>query len=499
MFISWLTPFPALRSLPNGLRQTDLNLLQTLGQMATTENLFAKFAPKMRFAGLRKPAIKAFEHNYRSLIAGDSGWIPEATIQPVEELPRFEDITRQHPPDSSLLARTVVVKLNGGLGTSMGLEGPKSLLPVKEGLTFLDIIVRQILHLRRSYGVPLRFLLMNSFSTSAGTRDYLRKFPEIGAPDALELMQSQVLKIDAQTQGPVSWPENPELEWCPPGHGDLYPSLLGSGWLDRLLAENIQFMFVANSDNLGASVDPDLLRYFADSGKAFLMEVAERTASDRKGGHLARRGDKLLLRESAQCPETDLPAFQDVQRHRFFNTNSIWLRLAELKKLLEKHGGFLPLPLIKNKKTVDPRNNKSPAVFQLETAMGSALECFPNAGAIVVPRSRFAPVKTTSDLLALRSDLYKVREDWQVMLDRDNDEPPPTIDLDPNHYKLLDQLEAKLRDGAPSLRHCDQLTVIGPVLFSSENVFRGKVKITNEALDPRALPPGEYQDCAIAL
>jgi UDP-N-acetylglucosamine pyrophosphorylase len=377
----------------------------------------------------------------------------------------------------------------------MGLERAKSLLPIKEGLTFLDFIVRQVLHLREHYKVPLRFLLMNSFSTSRDTLDSLKKYPEAGAGSSLELMQNQVPKVDAKTFRPAVWPENPQLEWCPPGHGDLYPSLLGSGWLDRLLADGVKYLFVSNSDNLGASLDLKLLAWFANSGKPFLMEVAERTSSDRKGGHLARRNGKFLLRESAQCPQSDEAAFQDIQRHRFFNTNNLWVRLDRLKEFLDAHGGFVPLPMIKNSKTVDPRKKDSPQVFQLETAMGAAIECFENAGAMVVPRSRFAPVKTTADLLALRSDAYRVTEDWRVELVGEGRSQPPTINLDSNHYKLVDQLDEKLAGGVPSLKDCIELQVKGPVLFNKGNVFRGKVTISNPIAEPRPLPAGQYQDC----
>src|SRR5579859_2080126 len=362
---------------------------------------FPEFAARMRQAGLSEASIRAFQHSYESLAAGRTGLIRERDIQPVTELPRFEDIARQSR-DGSLLSQAVVIKLNGGLGTSMGLEKAKSLLVIKDGLTFLDFIARQILYFQERHRAPLRFLLMNSFSTSADTLAFLKKYPELGAPETLELMQSSVPKIDAATLKPVSWPANPQLEWCPPGHGDLYPSLLGSGWLERLLARGIKYLFVSNSDNLGATLDLDLLHYFAASGQSFLMEVAERTLSDRKGGHLAQRDGRFLLRESAQCPETDLSAFQDIQRHRFFNTNNLWIRLDRLRALLNEAGrGFIPLPIIKNAKTVNPRDKNSPPVIQLETAMGAAIECFERAGAVVVPRARFAPVKTTADLLAL--------------------------------------------------------------------------------------------------
>jgi UDP-N-acetylglucosamine pyrophosphorylase len=307
-------------------------------------------------------------------------------------------------------------------------------------------------------------------------------------------MQNQVPKIDAKTLRPIAWPQNPQLEWCPPGHGDLYPSLLGSGMLDKLLNKGVKYAFVSNSDNLGATLDLELLDFFSESNKPFLMEVAERTPSDKKGGHLARRGDTLLLRESAQCPESDMAAFQDIQKHRFFNTNSIWLRLDHLKKLLESKGGFVPLPMIKNSKTVDPRDKNSPPVFQLETAMGAAIECFDGAGAIVVPRTRFAPVKTTSDLFALGSDAYIVTPEWGIELAHGTLQPP-TMDLDSSHYKLVDQLDEKLRAGIPSLKDCRELIVRGPVAFNSGNIFQGKVCIMNKAQETKPLPGGSYRDC----
>jgi UDP-N-acetylglucosamine pyrophosphorylase len=454
---------------------------------------FNEFDAKMRQAGCNDAAIRAFRHSYESLATGNTGLIPERSIAPVATLPNFDDIPRQSR-DGTLLSQAIVLKLNGGLGTSMGLEKAKSLLRIKNDLTFLDFIARQVLFLRQQHASPLRFMLMNSFSTSRDTLHFLEKYPELGDPAHLELMQNAAPKVDASTLRPVSWPGNPDLEWCPPGHGDLYPSILGSGWLDRLLAGGVGFLFVSNSDNLGASLDLDLLDYFASSGTSFLMEVCERTASDRKGGHLAQHDGRFLLRESAQCPEEDLSAFQDIQRHRFFNTNNLWIRLDHLKTLLNARGGFIPLPIIKNAKTVDPRDKNSPRVFQLETAMGAAIECFDKAGAIIVPRARFAPVKTTSDLLALRSDAYEVTGDWRLALARDCRGIPPVIDLDAEHYKLVEQLDAKLAAGAPSLAHCRELTVRGPVLFNAGNVFAGKVTIINKSTTPKPLPAGEYRD-----
>ncbi len=463
-------------------------------QFMNSSEAFGKFEVKMRRAGLSDAAISAFGYSYENLAAGKSGLLPEKSVEAVTTLPRFKEIAHVGGQDGALLAQAVVIKLNGGLGTSMGLEKAKSLLPIKDGLTFLDFIARQVLYLRRKHGSELHFLLMNSFSTSRDTLEFLKKYPASGDPRQLELMQSAVPKVDAQTLKPVVWPQNPELEWCPPGHGDLYPSLLGSGWLDRLLAQGVKYLFVSNSDNLGASLDLDLLGYFAASNRPFLMEVCERTPSDRKGGHLAQSNGRLLLRESAQCPPEDMAAFQDIQRHRFFNTNNLWVRLDRLKTLLENSGGFVPLPMIKNAKTVDPRDKNSTKVFQLETAMGAAIECFADADAIIVPRARFAPVKTTSDLLALRSDAYQVTEDSRLVLAANCGGIPPAIELDADHYKLVDQLDAKLTDGAPSLVRCRELTVRGPVLFSAENIFIGNVTVVNKSAVLKMLPAGEFRD-----
>lgn len=431
----------------------------------------------MEAAGLSEAAVAAFERSYGLLAANETGMIPESAIKPADKLPAYEDICSSGAADKSLLAKTIMLKLNGGLGTGMGLEKAKSLLEVRDGQTFLDLIVRQVLAARKATGADLRFLLLNSFSTSDDTLGHLAKYPELGDPKKLELMQNKVPKIDAKSLAPVEWPANAEMEWCPPGHGDLYPAILGSGMLQSLLDEGFLYLFVSNSDNLGATLDPALLRWFAESGQPFVMEVTERTAADRKGGHLAVRADdgRLLLRESAQCPDEDMDVFQDISKHRYFNTNNLWLRLDALAAELKKNGGLLPLPVIRNKKTVDPRDKKSPAVFQLETAMGAAIECFDGAGAVVVPRTRFAPVKTTADLLALRSDAYVITDDGRAQLAPERKGIPPEIILDGDHFKLVDQLDASLQGGVPSLLHCRKLEVHGPAKFSSTDRFEGDV------------------------
>jgi UDP-N-acetylglucosamine pyrophosphorylase len=455
---------------------------------------FDAFEIKMRAADMGDAAVRAFERNYQALVRNESGMIPEDAIAPVESIESYDSI-RDTTGDPALLGQAVVIKLNGGLGTSMGLQGPKSLLPVRDGLTFLDLIVRQILELRRTTGSATRMLLMNSFNTSEATLAHLARYYAEGLADAteVELMQNQIPKIDATTLRPAEWPADPSLEWCPPGHGDLFPALVGSGWLDRLLEAGVKYAFVSNSDNLGAVLDPALLTHFAHSGAPFLMEVTRRTAADRKGGHLAlRKSDgRLLLREVAQCPDADAEAFQNIDVHRFFNTNSLWLRLDMLRDQLAADAGVLPLPMIRNRKTLDPRDPASPAVYQLETAMGAAIECFAGAAAIEVPRSRFAPVKTTADLLALRSDAYEILADGQVALHPSRDGQPPVIRLSPEYAKI----DALADLGVPSLRDCTSLAIDGPIAFADGVVLHGEV--TLKATAPATLAAGDYRDCEL--
>lgn len=445
--------------------------------------IFQAIQTKMCAGGVAEATINAFLVAVEKVAAGERGQISENTIEPVMELPELESLPAAGGGAGELLNQLAVIKLNGGLGTGMGLEKAKSLIKVKGEDTFLDFIAKQVLHLRAKSGAPrLAFYLMDSFSTQADTLAYLKKYPTLAVDGELDFLQSKVPKLDAKTLLPVAWPAASEMEWCPPGHGDLYPSLLGCGLLDKLLARGIKFLFVSNSDNLGATVDLRLLNYFAASGNSFLMEVATRTAADRKGGHLARRREdgRLLLRESAQCLSADETQFQDIARHRFFNTNNLWIRLDHLKTELEKRGGVLPLALITNSKTVDPRDATSPKVIQIESAMGAAIECFAKTGAVVVPRSRFAPVKTTSDLLALRSDAYRLTEDYLLVLDESRHGQPPVIDLDSKHYKLLADFEAAFPHGAPSLVNCESLKVTGKKIFPTGLVLQGKVEFTEK-------------------
>jgi UTP--glucose-1-phosphate uridylyltransferase len=439
---------------------------------------------KMRREGLPEAAVETFAHYERMLREGDRGTLPESELEPLSDLP---DAASLPDSDGAALDQAVVLKLNGGLGTSMGMTRAKSLLEVKEGFTFLDVIVRQILWLRERYGARVPLLLMNSFATRDDTLAALERYPDLavdGLP--LDFLQGKVPKLLEDGHEPVSWPADPALEWAPPGHGDVYTSLAASGLLGELLERGYRYLFLSNSDNLGAVLDTRILDWFAGEGLPFLSESTDRTEGDRKGGHLARRRSDggLVLRETAQTPDEDREAFEDVSRHRYFNCNNIWVDLRALESTLSSRGGVLGLPMIVNRKTVDPNDPSSPAVVQLETAMGAAIGVFEGAGALRVTRNRFTPVKTTSDLLVVRSDAYRLGEDWTVSTAR---KQPPVVSLDPDYYKLMGDFEPRFPSGPPSLIDCERLDVRGDVTFGSDVVVRGAVKVEG----PRRVADGE--------
>jgi UTP--glucose-1-phosphate uridylyltransferase len=433
---------------------------------------------KMRADGAPEVAIETFRHYYERLASGETGTIPENEIEPVGDPPSAADLPEPGDVGRDALERAVMIRLNGGLGTSMGMTGPKSLVEAKDGLTFLDVIVRQVLDLRERHEVRLPLVLMNSFRTREPTLAALERYPELDVGLPLDFLQGRVPKIRADNLEPVSWPNDPELEWTPPGHGDIYTSLVTSGMLDTLLEQGFEYALIANSDNLGAVLEPRILAWVAREELPFAMEVLRRSPADRKGGHIARRrGGGLVLRESAQVPDEDQDAFQDIERHRYFNTNNLWINLGTLTDVLRERGGVLGLPMIVNRKTVDPSDSSSPAVYQLETAMGAAIDVFEGAAALLVDRPRFAPVKTTNDLLVLRSDAYVMGDDYRVELAPERRGEPPFVDLDPPYYKLLPAFDLRFPAGPPSLYACDRLAVRGDVGFGREVVIRGSVTI----------------------
>jgi UTP--glucose-1-phosphate uridylyltransferase len=445
-------------------------------------NLLPLFLEKMKAAGLQPMVLDTFSAYYQKVLSGDRGFIYNRDIRPpdpgeilhLEKLAAFEDAGHR------VRSQTVLLILNGGLGTSMGLTGPKSLIEVRDSLNFLELILGQ------AKARSTRVALMNSFSTHRETLDSLRAMqPD---PFPLTFVQNRFPKILQHGLAPAFWPRQPDLEWNPPGHGDIYTALFASGVLTQLLEENIRYALIANSDNLGACIDNRLLGYFTEKQLPFLMEVARRKPVDSKGGHLARhRSGRLVLREVAQCPDEELDASQDIERFRFFNTNNIWINLEILLNTIRQKGPII-LPMILNPKTLDPRDESSPPVYQVESAMGSAIFVFEGAEAIQVPRTRFFPVKKCNDLLVIRSDRFEYSPESGFCPNPACGSESITVTLDPRYYSKIDQFESRFPEGPPSLVRCQSLKVSGDVLFGRNVELAGDVEIINNRSRQMKIP-----------
>jgi UTP--glucose-1-phosphate uridylyltransferase len=434
---------------------------------------------KMRAAGHHDEAIRNFRNAYERVDHGESALIGSDELEPAQDVSSLDELPAEQ--DTAALDRFVTIKLNGGLATTMGLREPKSLVEARDGRSFLEIIIGQTLALRRRFGVRLPLLLMNSEATRQATLKALAAHDEVRS-DGLEFdfQQSMIPKLEAETLEPASWPKAPSLEWTPPGHGDVYGALRRSGMLADLLAHGFDFAMISNSDNLGATFDPRIAMHMVSHELPFVMEVVEGTEADRKGGHIARRREdgQLVLRETAQTPPEDEESFRDYRRWRFYNTNNLWVDLRALSELLDQRGGVLPLPLIVNHKTVDPRDGDSTPVVQLESAMGAAIGSFTGAELLLVPRTRFVPVKTTDDLLVLRSDVYEVSDGLVIEPVPERRGRLPFVELDKRFYRLIDEFERRFPAGPPSLRQAERLVVHGDVTFGARVVVHGAVELT---------------------
>ncbi|MFH1991674.1 MAG: UTP--glucose-1-phosphate uridylyltransferase [Pseudomonadota bacterium] len=453
-----------------------------------TSNYLPAFISKMEAAGIHPVVIDTFTHYYKQILAGETGLISGREIEPVaaDEVEDASRIKRYAAAGKQALNQTVTIKLNGGLGTSMGLTGAKSLLEVKNGATFLEMMLMQA---ARS---EVKLALMNSYSTHDDTMAALAKMKPSEVP--LVFLQNKFPKILRKDLSPAAWPQNPTLEWNPPGHGDIYSAIYTSGRLKHLLDKGIAYAFISNSDNLGATMDTALLGYFSEHNFPFMMEVARRTPADVKGGHIARHKDgRLILREAAQCPQDEIDAFQDIHLYGFFNTNNIWINLKVLENLIEKHG-VVKLPMIRNPKTLDPRDENSPEVYQVEAAMGAAISLFEGATVIQIPDFRFFPVKKCNDLLAIRSDRFVFSKEKTLSINPAVRYERIEIDLDPTYYGKVDLFNQRFSEQVPSLIECESLKIRGDVRFESGVKIKGRVVIKNSSSKQALVKEGTVID-----
>ena len=464
----------------------------------TVDDVFEQSAQKMREQGMSEIAISQFRHAYHVWASEkESAWIREDAVEPLHGVRSFHDVykTIDHDKAVHAFAKTAFLKLNGGLGTSMGLQCAKSLLPVRRHkarqMRFLDIILGQVLTARTRLNVPLPVTFMNSFRTSDDTMKALRhqrKFKQTDIP--LEIIQHQEPKIDAATGAPASWPANPDLERCPPGHGDLFSTLRESGLLDTLLEHGFEYLFISNSDNLGARPSRDARPVFRGHGRPVHGRDRQSHVRGPQGWpYRARHGHRpTSLREMSQVHPDDKDAAQDIAKHPYFNTNNIWVRIDVLRDMLAEHDGVLPLPVIINNKTVDPTDPQSPAVVQLETAMGAAIGLFEGAICVQVDRMRFLPVKTTNDLFIMRSDRFHLTDSYEM---EDGNYIFPNVDLDPRYYKNIEDFNERFPYNVPSLAAANSVSIKGDWTFGRDVIMFADARLEDRN-EPSYVPNGEY-------
>ncbi|KAH0556744.1 putative UTP--glucose-1-phosphate uridylyltransferase [Trichoglossum hirsutum] len=385
------------------------------------------------------------------------------------------------------LSKLAVLKLNGGLGTSMGCVGPKSVIEVREGMSFLDLSVRQVEYLNRIYNVNVPFVLMNSFNTDGDTQSIIKKYEGYNI-DILTFNQSRYPRIlkDSLLPAPKSY-DSQISDWYPPGHGDVFESLYNSGILDELIERGIEIIFLSNVDNLGAVVDLRILQHMVETQAEYIMELTDKTKADVKGGTIIDYEGKARLLELAQVPKEHVQDFKSIKKFKYFNTNNIWLNLKAIKRVVQNNE--LELEIIQNLKSIpgDKKGESDISIIQLETAVGAAIRHFNNAHGVNVPRRRFLPVKTCSDLLLVKSDLYSM-EHGQLNIDQARFGPAPLIKLGTDFKKVSD-FQRRI-PSIPKIIELDHLTITGAVNLGRGVTLKGTVIIVATEGSTIDIPPG---------
>ncbi|EEB07097.1 UTP-glucose-1-phosphate uridylyltransferase [Schizosaccharomyces japonicus yFS275] len=414
-------------------------------------------------------------------------------VQPLDaqSLPQHSDFP-DVPNPRDVINKLAVLKLNGSVGTEFGLEIPKSMIEVRDGQTFLDLCVRQIEHLNRTYNVSVPIILMNSFATDSETVQYIKKYRGHSI-DLSTFEQSRYPKVFRDTKVPVPTSStSSQKEWYPPGHGDIFDSLIHSGMLDRLLAKGKEYLFVSNIDNLGASVDPQILYHLIQTQAEYVMELTEKTKADIRGGTLIHYEGNVRLLEFGQVPSQHIEEFKSDKKFKHFNTNNIWLYLPAVKRVVSKRE--LNMEIIPRLDTIEVDGEQA-ETLQLETAIGAAIQNFKKAHGISVPRSRFLPVKSSSDLLIIRSDLFHEDHGLFVLDSRRYGMSTPVVRLG-SHFQSLSDMQKHI-PFIPKLLELDHLTVAGNVKLGRNVTCKGTVIIVCTDGEITIPPNAVLKNCVV--
>lgn len=408
-----------------------------------------------------------------------------ADVQPMpkDNVLDIEELTKQHfTPEriSEFLEKLVVLKLNGGVGTSMGCSYPKSCIEVKDNLTFLHMTLKQIDFINKRYGTHVPLVLMNSERTDEMTREVIERAKKDLKVDVDVYFFNQPVfpRADEETLLPTTAVsvDNQEF-WYPPGHASVLTSFKESGLAEKFSRIGKEWVFISNADNLGATPDGDILGNiitFRDSNAAkgseeqkysFFMETTPKTLLDVKGGTpILYKGSTFLL-EASQIPKGRENDVYDIKRFTLFNTANIWINLQDWIA-----GESFDLPIIFNPKTI--QGDKGPArVVQLEMGVGAALSHF-KSKILSVPRRRFIPVKLTCDLLRLQSDLFTFHEDG-VVEPTTSDAPVIVLSKD---FSSVEDYKRRV-SGSVSLIRAKRVVLDGDIRLQGPVAFEGEVEI----------------------
>lgn len=382
-----------------------------------------------------------------------------------------------------MLDKLVVIKLNGALATPLGCSGPTSTIPVRDNLTSLDLTVQQLEQLNKLYNTDVPLVLMNSFLTDEETEKVIRKYSSFEVT-IRTFNQSCFPRINKDTLMPAAAKSGvfTENDWYPPGHGNFYKAFSDSGLLELFIGEGKEFCFISNMDNVGANIDLDILQMCLTGVQEFVMEVTEKTRADVKGGTLIQYEGKLRLLEVAQVPNDKLEDFMSVKKFNVFNTNNLWISLPAIRRVITDD--ILEMEIIVNPVTLNNGSNG----YQLVTAIGAAMKCFDNAVGLTVPRSRFLPVKKTSDLLLLMSNLYSPHHGQLKMSGKRMFPTTPFIKLGQNFQNISELL--KRFGSIPDILELDHLSVSGDVTFGKQVSLKGTVIIIANHGDRIDIPSG---------
>ena len=354
--------------------------------------------------------MKGFETLYKNYLQHSSSYLNWDNITLIKDdfYTNINSLSNLTPKEiNNIKNKICVIKLNGGLGTTMGLSGPKSLMKIKDDYTFMDIIIQQ-----NSLNNGVQLLLMNSFFTHDDTNKYL---DSKNIKNIISFNQHKYPRVIKETKTSLDINSNNLDHFCPPGHGDLLESLYDTGVLDQLIDLGIEYAFISNIDNLGGTLNFNILNDLINNSVDFSLELTQKNITDVKGGTLIKYENKYAMFEVAQCQPEKLAEFQSIDKFKYFNTNNIWIKLSTIKELITKNPNYLKDVdlIINNKKLKDGRD-----CIQLEYAIGSMIKFFDKVKCYIVDRDRFLPVKTNKDLENIKSDNYKLNKNsWTLQKD----------------------------------------------------------------------------------